>query len=117
MPYKIAGIDVHKRMLHVVVSDVEVDGEYDLTRRVLAAAPKHCARWPHGWWSRRPRKWSWNRQRNIGGRCGKCWSATGSRTAKNGKAHARSQEHCIWRRRSRTTVGEAARRISAMPNV
>ena len=22
MPYKIAGIDVHKRMLHVVVSDV-----------------------------------------------------------------------------------------------
>jgi hypothetical protein len=28
MPYKIAGIGVHKRMLHVVVSDVQVDGEY-----------------------------------------------------------------------------------------
>jgi hypothetical protein len=27
MPYKVAGIDVHKRMLHVVVSDVQVDGE------------------------------------------------------------------------------------------
>ena len=35
MPYKIAGIDVHKRMLHVVVSDVQVDGEYDFTRRVF----------------------------------------------------------------------------------
>src|SRR5437899_11305851 len=28
MPYRIAGIDVHKRMLAVVVADVEVDGEY-----------------------------------------------------------------------------------------
>jgi hypothetical protein len=28
MPYRIAGIDVHKKMLAVVVSDVEVDGEY-----------------------------------------------------------------------------------------
>jgi uncharacterized membrane protein len=28
MSYRIAGIDVHKKMLAVVVSDVEVDGEY-----------------------------------------------------------------------------------------
>jgi len=27
MPYRIAGIDVHKKMLAAVVSDVEVDGE------------------------------------------------------------------------------------------
>jgi len=27
--YKIAGIDVHKRMLAVVVSEVEIDGEYE----------------------------------------------------------------------------------------
>src|ERR1700676_2024605 len=40
MPYKIAGIDVHKRMLHVVVSDVEVDGEYDFTRRVFGSLPE-----------------------------------------------------------------------------
>src|SRR5215831_2030930 len=40
MPYKIAGIDVHKRMLHVVVSDVEVDGEYDFTRRIFGCAPE-----------------------------------------------------------------------------
>ena len=40
MPYKITGIDVHKRMLHVVVSDVEVDGEYDFTRRVFGSQPE-----------------------------------------------------------------------------
>ena len=27
MPYRIAGIDVHKKMLAVVVADVEIDGE------------------------------------------------------------------------------------------
>ena len=31
----IAGIDVHKRMLAVVVSEVQVDGEYDFERRQL----------------------------------------------------------------------------------
>ena len=35
MPYKIAGIDVHKKMLAVVVSDVEVDGEYQFERRMF----------------------------------------------------------------------------------
>ena len=40
MPYNIAGIDVHKRMLHVVVSDVEVDGEYEFTRRIFGTSPE-----------------------------------------------------------------------------
>jgi transposase len=39
MPYKIAGIDVHKRMLAVVVSDVEVDGEYDFEWRQFGSNP------------------------------------------------------------------------------
>jgi hypothetical protein len=33
MSYRIAGIDVHKKMLAVVVSDVEVDGEYQMGDR------------------------------------------------------------------------------------
>lgn len=40
MPYKIAGIDVHKRMLHVVISDVEIDGEYEFTRRIFGSYPE-----------------------------------------------------------------------------
>ncbi len=37
MPYKIAGIDVHKRMLAVVVCDVEAEGEYHFERRQSGA--------------------------------------------------------------------------------
>ena len=40
MPYRIAGIDVHKKMLAVVVSDVEVDGEYQFERRWFATNPE-----------------------------------------------------------------------------
>ncbi|MCL5670224.1 MAG: IS110 family transposase [Acidobacteria bacterium] len=39
MPYRIAGIDVHKRMLAAVVSDVEVDGEYEFERREFGSTP------------------------------------------------------------------------------
>lgn len=39
MPYRIAGIDVHKRMLTVVVCDVEVRGEYEFERRQYGSAP------------------------------------------------------------------------------
>ena len=39
MPYKIAGIDVHKRMLAVVISDVEVIGEFTFERRQFGSTP------------------------------------------------------------------------------
>jgi len=39
MPYKIAGIDVHKRMLALAVSDVEIDGEYEFERRRFGSNP------------------------------------------------------------------------------
>ena len=40
MPYRIAGIDVHKRVLAVVVSDVEVDGEFQFERRIFGSNPE-----------------------------------------------------------------------------
>ena len=39
MAYRVAGIDVHKRMLAVVVTDVDVDGEYVFERRVIGTTP------------------------------------------------------------------------------
>jgi transposase len=39
MPYRIAGIDVHKRMLAVAVSDVEIDGEYEFEQRQFGSTP------------------------------------------------------------------------------
>jgi transposase len=48
MPYRIAGIDVHKRTLTVVVSDVEIDGEYQFERRLFGSSPEQLrslAKW------------------------------------------------------------------------
>jgi transposase len=39
MAYKIAGIDVHKRMLAVVIADVEAAGEFTFERRQFGSAP------------------------------------------------------------------------------
>jgi hypothetical protein len=39
MPYRIAGIDVHKKMLAVVIADVAVEGEYQFVRRRVGTSP------------------------------------------------------------------------------
>lgn len=39
MPYHIAGIDVHKKMLAVVVANVEVDGDYHFERLKVGSSP------------------------------------------------------------------------------
>src|SRR5437870_11230047 len=48
MSYRITGIDVHKRMLAVVVSDVEVDSEFHFERRKFSSSPEQLrslAKW------------------------------------------------------------------------
>jgi hypothetical protein len=40
MPYRIAGINVHKKMLAVVVSDVEVEGDYQFERQMFGSNPE-----------------------------------------------------------------------------
>ena len=39
MPYRTAGIDVHKKMLAVVVADVEVDGDFRFERQKTGTTP------------------------------------------------------------------------------
>jgi transposase len=39
MSYRIAGIDVHKKMLAVVVCDVEIESEYQFERRMFGSSP------------------------------------------------------------------------------
>ena len=39
MPYRIAAIDVHKKMLAVVTADIAVEGEYAFERRQFSASP------------------------------------------------------------------------------
>src|SRR5260370_20466181 len=40
MSYRIAGIDVHTKMLAVVVSDVEIESEYQCERRMFGSNPE-----------------------------------------------------------------------------
>src|SRR6476619_4632176 len=40
MSYKIAGIDVHKKVLAVVVSDVEIESEYQFERLMFGSSPE-----------------------------------------------------------------------------
>jgi transposase len=39
MPYRIAGVDVHKRMLAIVVADIAVECEYVFERRMVGTSP------------------------------------------------------------------------------
>ena len=59
MAYRIAGIDVHRRMLAVVIADVATEGEYRLKRRQVGANPSEILKLADGWWLRRSKKWSW----------------------------------------------------------
>jgi len=76
MSYRIAGIDLHKKVLAVVVSSVEIAksmASTSLSGGCSEAIPNNCARWQHGSSSKRPKKLSWNRRHNIGNHCGKRW--------------------------------------------
>ena len=44
MPYRMAGIDVHKKRLAVVVADVEVEDEYQFERRWYGSNPEQMQR-------------------------------------------------------------------------
>ena len=117
MPYKIAGIDVHKRMLHVVVSDVQVDGEYDFTRRSFGSLPEAL---------RSLAAWLVEQQvqevvmestaqywKPVWGALERYWKPI----CQTREGYSRCREHSILRRRSRTAGDAGARKISAMPNV
>ena len=48
MPNRIAGIDVHKKRLAVVVTDVEVDAEFHFERQKVGTTPADLRR-PADW--------------------------------------------------------------------
>jgi len=44
MPYRIAGVDVHKKKLAVVVADIEVEEQYQFERRWYGSNPEQLQR-------------------------------------------------------------------------
>jgi hypothetical protein len=116
MSYRIAGIDVHKKMLAVVVADVEVKGEYQFERRLFGSNPEHL---------RLLANWLIEQQveevvmestaqywKPVWGALERYWKPTGQKR----EGSARCQESSIWHRHNRIAVLVAARRIFLMPN-
>ena len=116
MSYRIAGIDVHKKVLAVVVTDVEIESEYQFERRMFGSNPEQLrslAAWlveqeaeevvmestAQYWkpvWGALERYWKPIREKREGAR--------------------RRSGTCIWRRRSPIADDGDAREISRMPN-
>ena len=142
MAYRIAGIDVHKRMLAVVVADVAIEGEYHFERRVVGTSPdqlRTLAEWlvaldveevvmestAQYWrpvWEALERYWTPRRQARpgdeptAGRRCGKRWSSTGGRSAWPAWTPRACRARCISPRRNRIGAPVGGRRISRMRN-
>ena len=117
MAYKIAGIDVHKKMLHVVFSDVEVDGEYQFERRRFDTSPSQLRLLAEWLLEQQVEEVAMESTAQSGNPSGECWNATGNRSARSEKVLARHRERYIWRRHCRIAGGVGAREISATPNV
>ena len=89
MAYRIAGIDVHKKMLAVVVADVEVEGEYQFERRRFGSNPEQLRLLAEWLLEEQVEEVVMESTAQYWNQSGKYWSATGSRSAKNGKVAAR----------------------------
>ena len=116
MAYRIAGIDVHKRMLAVVVADVDVDGDYHFDRRTVGTSPSQL---------RRLAAWLVEREvdevvmESTAQYWRPVWEAlerSGNRSAPRPDGGRRRPARCIWRRRSRIGGRAAGRRTFPMPN-
>jgi hypothetical protein len=106
MSYRIGGIDVHKKMLAVVMSDVEIESEYQFERRMFGSKPE-----------RLPLLAAWLLEQEVEevvmesaaqywNQFGELWNGIGNRSARSGKAQGAGPERCIWRRRSPIAGGE-----------
>jgi hypothetical protein len=112
MSYRIAGIDVHKKMLAVVVADVEVQGEYQFERIRYGSNPEPL-RLLAAWlieheveevvMESTAQYW-----KPVWGALERYWKP---------KVQAQCRERSIWRKHDRIVDGADARRIFPTPNV
>jgi hypothetical protein len=113
MPYRIAGIDVHKKRLAVVVADVESSDEFQFERRWYGSNPEQL---------RALSEWLIEQQveeavmestaqywKPVWGALERYWRPICQR-------QAGCLEHYIWHKRCPIEVGVGAKQISEMPN-
>jgi len=117
MSYRIAGIDVHKKMLAVVVADVEVHSEYEFERRRYGSNPEHLRLLAEWLMEQQVEEVVMESTAQYWAPVWEHWSGTGSRPTRSGKVLVRCREHYIWRKHNRIAVDADARRIFPMRNV
>ena len=115
MPYRIAGIDVRKKMLAVVVADVEIDDDFHFDRQKVGTTPGDLRRLA-----------DWLVEHEVeeavmevdgaepGGRRGKPWNSTGDPDAGPATARCDSRARSISPKRNRIAGPGAARWTSPM---
>ena len=116
MKYRIAGIDVHKRMLAVVIADVAVEGEFQFERRKVGTSPSEL--WRLADWLAAEQVEEVVME-STAQYWRPVWAALEQRWRPRLQARPgadRSPAACIWRRRSRIEGRLDGRRISQMPN-
>src|ERR1017187_7406451 len=110
MAYRVAAVDVHKKMLAVVVADVGGEGEYQFERRKFGATPDQLhvlAQWlvqqevEEVVMESTAQYWKPER-----------WSGTGSRSARSAREPPRCPARCTYARPS-PTAGRAGERTTS----
>jgi hypothetical protein len=101
MPYRIAGIDVHKKMLAVVVADVEIDGDFHFDRQKVGTTPADLRGLADWLVEQDVEEVVMESTAQYGGRCGKRWNSIGGPDAGRATVRRGSRARCISPKRNR----------------
>jgi hypothetical protein len=116
MPYHIAGIDVHKKMLAVVVADVDVEGEYQFERRKVGTRPAELRTLADWFVEREVEEVVMESTAQYWRPVWRRWSTPGGRCVGSVKTRAPCQERSISHTPSRIVVPVGGKRISQTPS-
>jgi hypothetical protein len=103
-------------MLAVVVADVEVEGDWQFTRRRFGATPSQLRLLTEWLVEHEVEEVVMESTARTGARCGTRWNATGSRRSVVERTLGRPLARCISHRRSPIKAGTAGSEISPMPS-
>ena len=109
MPYRMAGIDVHKRMLAVVIADVAIEGEYQFERRLVGTSPSDL---------RGLAEWfvAQEVEEVVMEPTAQYWRPVWETLERDWQPSRPSGGRCIWRRRNRIRAPAAGSAIFRTPN-
>jgi len=116
MPYRIAGIDVHKKKLAVVVADIEVEDEYQFERRWYGSNPEQLQLLAEWLIEQQVEEVVMESTAQYWKPVLERWSDTGSQSARSGKEQAGCREPYIWRKPCPIVGGAGARETFERPS-